>query len=159
MRYFHTVDKGVHRVWVDNPLFLARVWGKTKDKLYASSSALTYADNPKRFILLSKAALEANLVLPFCPGEDCTFVANDWHSALLPAILKFDYQARGKYQSSKVAFCVHNIAFQGRFKPQQVAGLGLPPAAMDSLSFQVRAGEERRGEEDQVTPTSRESEA
>lgn len=27
-------------------------------------------------------------MLPFGPGEDCVFVANDWHSALVPVLLK-----------------------------------------------------------------------
>jgi hypothetical protein len=45
-------------------------------------------------------------------GEDCVFVANDWHSALVPIMIKDVYQPRGEYLKAKVAFCIHNIAFQ-----------------------------------------------
>ncbi len=45
-------------------------------------------DNHKRFSLFCKAAIEAARALPFGPGEDCVFVANDWHSALVPLLLK-----------------------------------------------------------------------
>ena len=39
-------------------------------------------------MLFNKAAIEALRVLPFSPGEDCVVVANDWHTAMLPAIIK-----------------------------------------------------------------------
>ena len=37
-------------------------------------------------------------------GEDVVFVANDWHTALLPCYLKTMYQAKGIYKSAKVGF-------------------------------------------------------
>lgn len=52
--------------------------------------------------------------LPFGFGEEALFVANDWHSALVPVLLKDVYQARGEFKKSKVALCIHNIAFQVR---------------------------------------------
>ena len=42
----------------------------------------------QRFKLFNLAALEAVRALPFGPGEDCLFVCNDWHTALLPVLLK-----------------------------------------------------------------------
>lgn len=68
--------------------FLAKVWGKTGSKLYGSRSGSDYIDNHKRFTLFCKAAIESTRALPFGPGEDCVFVANDWHSALVPLLLK-----------------------------------------------------------------------
>jgi hypothetical protein len=38
--------------------------------------------------MFCKAAIESVKALPFGPGEDCVFVANDWHSALIPLIIK-----------------------------------------------------------------------
>jgi len=35
-------------------------------------------------------------------GEDVVFVANDWHTALLPCYLKSMYQSRGVYMNAKV---------------------------------------------------------
>lgn len=68
--------------------FLAKVWGKTGSKLYGARSGADYIDNHKRFTLFCKAAIESVKVLPFGPGEDCVFVANDWHSGLVPLLIK-----------------------------------------------------------------------
>jgi granule-bound starch synthase len=65
-----------------------QVWGKTGSKLYGAKSGADYVDNPKRFRVFSEACIEAVRALPFGPGEDCVFVANDWHSAMLPVLLK-----------------------------------------------------------------------
>ena len=88
MRFFHSVGKGVNRVFVDHPWFLAKVWGKTGSKLYGPKSGADYVDNHKRFALFNKAAIEAVKLLPFGGGEDSVFVANDWHSALIPILIK-----------------------------------------------------------------------
>jgi granule-bound starch synthase len=64
------------------------VWGKTGSKLYGNRSGSDYIDNHKRFTMFCKAAIESVKALPFGPGEDCVFVANDWHSALIPLIIK-----------------------------------------------------------------------
>lgn len=44
MRFFHTVKKGVHRVWVDHPWFLSKVWGQTGSKLYGAKSGADYGE-------------------------------------------------------------------------------------------------------------------
>lgn len=41
-------------------------------------------------------------VLPFGPGEDCLIVANDWHSSLVPVLVKDVYQPRGEFKNTKV---------------------------------------------------------
>ena len=69
-------------------LHLLQVWGKTGSKLYGAKSGADYVDNPKRFRVFSEACIEAVRTLPFGPGEDCVFVANDWHSAMVPVLLK-----------------------------------------------------------------------
>lgn len=62
--------QGVHRVWVDHPWFLAKVWGKTGSKLYGPKSGADYVDNHKRFALFCKAAIESVRVRPNdCLGE------------------------------------------------------------------------------------------
>jgi len=105
------VQKGVDRVFIDNPVFLAKVFGKTGSKLYGPRSGADYVDNQERFRLFCEAAIEAARCLPFSPGEDVVFVANDWHSSLVPVLIKHVFQPRGEFVDAKVAFCVHNIAF------------------------------------------------
>ena len=67
----------------------------------------------------SSAALAAIDALPFVPGghenSKLTIVANDWHSALVPVLIKDVEKPAGRFKNAKVALCIHNAAFQGRF--------------------------------------------
>ncbi|KAL9345730.1 hypothetical protein Peur_060583 [Populus x canadensis] len=143
VRYFHCYKRGVDRVFVDHPMFLEKVWGKTGSKIYGPTAGEDYQDNQLRFSLFCLAALEAPRVLslnsskhfsgPY--GEDLVFVANDWHTALLPCYLKSMYQSRGLFMNAKVAFCIHNIAYQGRFAFSDFSLLNLPDRFKSSFDF------------------------
>ncbi|KAK7344106.1 hypothetical protein VNO77_13376 [Canavalia gladiata] len=143
VRFFHCYKRGVDHVFVDHPMFLEKVWGKTGSKLYGPRAGLDYTDNQLRFSLLCQAALEAPRILnlnssknfsgPY--GEDVVFIANDWHSALLPCYLKSMYQSRGIYKNAKVAFCIHNIAYQGRHPFGDFSLLNLPNEFKSSFDF------------------------
>ncbi|XP_010529676.1 PREDICTED: granule-bound starch synthase 1, chloroplastic/amyloplastic [Tarenaya hassleriana] len=143
VRFFHCYKRGVDRVFVDHPMFLEKVWGKTGSKVYGPNAGVDYDDNQLRFSLLCLAALEAPRVLnlnsskyfsgPY--GEDVVFVANDWHTGLLPCYLKSMYQSRGIYKNAKVVFCIHNIAYQGRFAFSDFSFLNLPDVFKSSLDF------------------------
>ncbi|CAA0843229.1 Granule-bound starch synthase 1-chloroplastic/amyloplastic [Striga hermonthica] len=141
--FFHCYKRGVDRVFVDHPMFLERVWGKTKSKIYGPNAGTDYPDNQLRFSLLCQAALEAPRVLNLTSskyfsgpyGEDVVFISNDWHTALLPCYLKTLYQSRGIYVHAKVAFCIHNIAYQGRFAFADFNQLNLPDQYKSSFDF------------------------
>ncbi|KAG2497328.1 hypothetical protein HYH03_004492 [Edaphochlamys debaryana] len=135
VRFFHSIKKGVHRVWVDHPWFLAKVWGKTGSKLYGPRSGADYLDNHKRFSLFCRAAIEAARVLPFGPGEDCVFVANDWHSALVPVLLKDEYQSKGQFTKAKSVLAIHNIAFQGRMWEEAFKDMAVPQKSFEKFQF------------------------
>ncbi|KAB1220008.1 Granule-bound starch synthase 1, chloroplastic/amyloplastic [Morella rubra] len=143
VRFFHCYKRGVDRVFVDHPMFLEKVWGKTGSKLYGPIAGEDFQDNQRRFSILCQAALEAPRVLslnsskyfsgPY--GEDVVFIANDWHTALIPCHLKTIYKPKGIYTSAKVAFCIHNIAYQGRFAFSDFSLLGLPDELKSSFDF------------------------
>ncbi|KAI3878315.1 hypothetical protein MKX03_021775 [Papaver bracteatum] len=143
VRFFHCYKRGVDRVFVDHPLFLEKVWGKTGSKIYGPYTGSDYQDNQLRFCLLSLAALEAPRVLNLNSnkyfsgkyGEEVVFIANDWHTALLPCYLKSMYQSKGMYETAKVAYCIHNIAYQGRFPFSDFALLNLPDSFRSSFDF------------------------
>ncbi|CAI9772608.1 unnamed protein product [Fraxinus pennsylvanica] len=143
VRFFHCYKRGVDRVFVDHPMFLEKVWGKTGSKIYGPNAGTDYKDNQLRFSLLCQAALMAPRVLNLTSskyfsgpyGEDVIFIANDWHTALLPCYLKTMYQSRGIYMNAKVAFCIHNIAYQGRFSFSDFYLLGLPDNYKSSFDF------------------------
>ncbi|KAK9713610.1 hypothetical protein RND81_06G039300 [Saponaria officinalis] len=143
VRFFHCYKRGVDRVFVDHPIFLEKVWGKTGSKVYGPMTGEDYEDNELSFSLLCQAALEAPRVLnlnsnPYYSGvygEDVVFIANDWHTALIPCYLKSMYKSRGIYQNAKVAFCIHNIAYQGRFPFADFPLLNLPNEFRSSFDF------------------------
>ncbi|KAI3974388.1 hypothetical protein MKX01_031057 [Papaver californicum] len=143
VRFFRCYKRGVDRVFVDHPLFLEKVWGKTGSKIYGPNAGSDYQDNQLRFCLLSLADLEAPRILNLdsnkyfsgtC-GEEVVFIANDWHTALLPCYLKSIYQSKGMYETAKVAYCIHNIAYQGRFSFSDFALLNLPDSFRSSFDF------------------------
>ncbi|KAL4622062.1 hypothetical protein ACB092_06G269900 [Castanea dentata] len=143
VRFFHCYKRGVDRVFVDHPAFLEKVWGKTKSKIYGPIAGEDFQDNQLRFSLLCQAALEAPRVLalnsneyfsgPY--GEDVIFIANDWHTALIPCYLKTIYKPKGIYSTARVAFCIHNIAYQGRFAFTDFSLLNLPDELKSSFDF------------------------
>jgi starch synthase len=83
------------------------------------------ADEHRRFILLSRAALESCRRLGFAPQ---VFHCNDWHTALLPMILKTQQGAYPLLASSKSLLTIHNIGYQGVFPASGAADLGLGSA-------------------------------
>ncbi|KAJ1408359.1 Starch synthase, catalytic domain [Sesbania bispinosa] len=143
VRFFHCYKRGVDRIFVDHPMFLEKVWGKTGTKLYGPAAGDDYQDNQLRFSLFCQAALEAPRVLnlqcskyfsgPY--GEDVIFIANDWHTALLACYLKSMYQSIGIFKNARVVFCIHNIAYQGRFAFGDFSLLNLPDQFKSSFDF------------------------
>jgi granule-bound starch synthase len=68
IRFFHCFKRGVDRVFVDHPRFLAKVRGKTRSKIYGPTTGVDYYDNQFRFCLLAKAAIEAVRILNLNSG-------------------------------------------------------------------------------------------
>ncbi|XP_062227951.1 granule-bound starch synthase 1, chloroplastic/amyloplastic [Phragmites australis] len=143
VRFFHCYKRGVDRVFIDHPSFLEKVWGKTGEKIYGPDTGTDYRDNQLRFSLLCQAALEAPRILslnnnPYFSGpygEDVVFVCNDWHTGPLSCYLKNNYQSNGIYKDAKVAFCIHNISYQGRFALADFPELNLPERFKSSFDF------------------------
>ncbi|RZS09848.1 hypothetical protein BHM03_00040975 [Ensete ventricosum] len=102
VRFFHCYKRGVDRVFIDHPLFLEKVWGKTGGMIYGPVTGTDYEDNQLRFSLLCQAALEAPRILDLNNSEDVMFVANDWHTGPLPCYLKSMYQSHGIYKNARL---------------------------------------------------------
>jgi starch synthase len=60
--------------------------------------------------------MEAPLQLPLGEkgmyGQDCVFIANDWHAALVPVYLAAKYRAHGVYTSARSIMAIHNLRHQ-----------------------------------------------
>lgn len=134
--YFHCAKDGVDYIFVDNPGAYLRAGTP-----YGDANG-TFGDNQFRFTLLSLAALEAPLQVPIFGevyGQECVFVANDWHAALVPVYLAAKYRPHGVYLGARSVINIHNLFHQGVFPPGQFGSLGLPPSWYPALEYQYPA--------------------
>ena len=109
VHYFHVHRDGVDLVFVSHPCFY-----DVAGQIYSGSTM----DVAWRGALLSQAGIEAVWHVP-CGGfpygdESLLYVANDWHTALLPVYLRAFYQDHFKLGFARSILVVHNIAHQGR---------------------------------------------
>lgn len=68
-------------------------------------------------------------------GQNVVFVANDWHTALVPVYIKSRLQPFGVYKNAQVALALHNTAHQGESPAAAYAGLGLPAEWFTTLEW------------------------
>ncbi|KAK6129255.1 hypothetical protein DH2020_036964 [Rehmannia glutinosa] len=67
-----------------------------------------------------------------CYGDgNLVFIANDWHTALLPVYLKAYYRDNGLMQYTRSVLVIHNIAHQGRGPLDDFWYVNLPPHYLD----------------------------
>ena len=80
--------------------------------LYIDENGLAYSDNDERFIFLSKASFELAIKLDF--KVDILHV-NDWHTAIMPTLLKSKYQYTKQFSKTATVLTIHNMQYQGKF--------------------------------------------
>lgn len=88
-----------------------------RDDLYTSD-----ADEHRRFLLLTRAAIEACQRLGFAPH---ILHCNDWHTAFGPLYLKSLYAWDHLFAATRTVLTIHNLGYQGVFASGEVADLGL----------------------------------
>ncbi|XP_008789825.2 granule-bound starch synthase 2, chloroplastic/amyloplastic-like isoform X2 [Phoenix dactylifera] len=124
--YFHAYIDGVDFVFLDSPVF--RHIG---NDIYVGKRT----DILKRMVLFCKAAVEVCFLVPcggVCYGDgNLVFVANDWHTALLPVYLKAYYRDHGLMIYARSVLVIHNIAYQGRGPEDDFVFVDLPSNYMD----------------------------
>jgi starch synthase len=80
------------------------------------------ADEHRRFILLSRAAIEMCQHMGFAAD---IFHCHDWHTALIPLYLKTRYAWDRLFANSRSVLTIHNIGYQGIFNSSILPDLGL----------------------------------
>jgi starch synthase len=80
------------------------------------------ADEHRRFLLFTRAAIESCLYLRCAPD---IFHVNDWHTAFLPLFLKTMYSSVPEFEHSRSVLTIHNIGYQGIMPAAAAADLGL----------------------------------
>jgi len=89
-------------------------------------------DEHRRFLVLTRAAIEACQRMAFAPE---IVHCHDWHTGLLPLYLKSVYAWDRLFRTTRTVFTIHNLGYQGHIGADHVADLGLGPA-VDMLDRQ-----------------------
>lgn len=79
-------------------------------------------DEAERFALLSRAAIESCQRLAWPPD---LFHCNDWHTALIPLLLRTQYEWDQLFSATRCLVTIHNLGYQGIFSSAQITRLGL----------------------------------
>jgi len=118
------VYQGVHYYFIDNEYYFSR------PRIYGEY------DDAERFSFFSRAALESLIHIPgFKPD---IIHCQDWHTALIPLMLKAFYSQEPLYYPIKTIFTIHNLKYQGIFPKEvlsDILGLGIEYFTEDALEF------------------------
>lgn len=87
-----------------------------RPQLYAEHNT-AYADNGERFGFFCAAALDC---LPKLGIHPDIIHANDWHTGLVPYLLKNRYREDGFFNSIKSVLTIHNAVFQGIYSYEEL---------------------------------------
>ena len=117
---FSIMKNGVPLLVLDCPVLYQRMGGP-----YSDPTGHDWVDNPVRFGLLSKiAAVLGSKESPLSWRPDLVH-GNDWQAGLIGVYLSV---AAGAVPN---VITIHNLAFQGNFRPRKVQLLQLPPECFD----------------------------
>lgn len=92
------IQDGITYYFIDNEYYFKR------DSLYG------YFDDGERFAFFNRAVLEAIRMLDYYPD---VIHCHDWHTGMIPFLLKTEYQKKNGYGFMRTVFTIHNLGFQG----------------------------------------------
>jgi len=109
------VLRGVRYYFVEDPEYFDR------EQLYGVSGK-DYPDNAERFAEFSRAAIE------FCKYVWMPDVihCHDWQSALVPVLLRTQYEKDATVEALAAIFTIHNMGYHGTFPRETMKKIGLP---------------------------------
>ncbi|XP_058773224.1 granule-bound starch synthase 2, chloroplastic/amyloplastic-like [Vicia villosa] len=135
--YFHSYIDGVDFVFIESPIFR-----NLESNIYGGNRL----DILRRMVLFCKAAVEVPWHVPCggtCYGDgNLVFIANDWHTALLPVYLKAYYRDHGLMNYTRSVLVIHNIAHQGRGPVEDFNTVGLSGNYLDLFKMYDPVGGE-----------------
>ena len=92
------------------------------DRYFEREAIYGYPDDGERFLFFCRAVLEAMKQLEWRPD---ILHSNDWHTAILPNLLKTAYDDDPFYAKTASVFTIHNLAYHGIFDQKVLAITGL----------------------------------
>jgi starch synthase len=123
------IHRGVRYYFVEDPEYFDR------DHLYGVAGK-DYPDNAERFAEFGRAAIE------FCKKVWMPEVihCHDWQSALVPVLLRTQYQKDPVLDGLPVVFTIHNMGYHGAFPREIMKKIGLPDNLfnVDAMEFFAR---------------------
>jgi len=91
-----------------------------------------YKDDPVRFLLLSRGALEFIRTGVFVPD---IIHCNDWHTGSTPNYLETVYEKDPILENIYSVFTIHNLAYQGTFDHKHISELDYDDGTSEIASF------------------------
>jgi len=140
------LGEGTHALLIDCPDLFDR------EALYEVNS-IEYRDNPLRFAMLVRAALEFIARRGAAPS---VVHAHDWQAGLAPVYLKSLYAAHPVLGGTPSIFTIHNLAYQGLFSADWLPrlDLGWEQLNLDRLEYWGRISFMKGGINDARTITT-----
>ena len=71
-----------------------------------------YEDDAERFSFFCRAVLNLLPAIDFWPD---VIHANDWHTGLIPVLLRLEHMGDERYEQIRTVFTIHNLKYQGIF--------------------------------------------
>jgi starch synthase len=123
------VLRGVRYYFVEDTEYFDR------DQLYGVSGK-DYPDNAERFAEFSRAAIEFAKHVWMPDVIHC----HDWQSALVPVLLRTQYEKDPTVEGLAVIFTIHNMGYHGTFPRDTMKKIGLPENLfkIDAMEFYGR---------------------
>ncbi|MDP2362054.1 MAG: glycogen synthase GlgA [bacterium] len=90
-----------------------------------------WPDDDERWFFFQTAVLELIRQTDMQPD---LLVCADWHTALLPALLRIRHQEDRRLQHTRSVLSLHNLGYQGVFPAESITKLGLPRELLFPLS-------------------------
>lgn len=107
--------------------------------LFARSALYTSeADEHRRFLLLQRAALDSLQHMQFAPD---ILHCNDWHTSLLPLMIRTSYGWDRLFQQTRSLLSIHNIGYQGIFPAGTLADTGIDDILLHMRPEEVALGQ------------------
>ncbi|MGR5446222.1 glycogen synthase GlgA [Vibrio jasicida] len=141
----------------DNPVYLIDCPPYfNRPSMYAENNQ-AYTDNGERFAFFSAACLDMLPKLGFQPD---IVHANDWHTGLVPFLLKHRYGNEAFFAKTRSVISIHNAVFKGVFSYDDVQCLpefhsrNVPDAAVSATHItMLKAGVMNADKINAVSPT------
>lgn len=153
----HTAYRVLKLTFGDNPVYLIDCPPYfNRPSMYAENNQ-AYTDNGERFAFFSAACLDMLPKLGFQPD---IVHANDWHTGLVPFLLKHRYGHDAFFANTRSVISIHNAVFKGVFSYDDVQCLpefhsrNVPDAAVSATHItMLKAGVMNADKINAVSPT------